>query len=201
VPYARPDSAATRHSFGMSTIIEPGTLEYRQALQNMHACAEVAAQALCVRVRCGAVVARGGLVLGVGRNDPPDQRAPSYCGKDDLPAGFRSDRTCCVHAEQNAILNALRAHPGQVAGARMYFLRIDGDGNPVRAGAPYCTICSKLTQAAGIAEFVLWHQHGMTVYNADEYNLLSFQHADYPPDPSMCGCSRPAPGTIPVSGS
>ena len=152
--------------------------EERDALTFLTAAADVAQEASCHRSRCGSVIVADGEILGSGRNDPPDCCSLAACFKDQLPAGFRSDRTCCVHAEQNAILDALRSHPDRVAGSRLYFVRLDDTGQVKRSGAPYCTICSKLTQASGVAEFVLWHPHGVTVYDADEYNRLSFRHAD-----------------------
>ncbi len=138
----------------------------------------VATSALCHRSRCGSVIVAGGKVIGRGANSPADGCALAECFKGALPAAFRSDRTCCVHAEQRAILDALRRHPNQVAGARLHFIRLDEHGQPAPAGAPYCTICSKMTQVAGISEFVLLHPEGITVYGADEYNRLSFRHAD-----------------------
>jgi len=153
----------------------------------LDAAAGHAAGALCHRSRCGSVVvadgpAGGPVVIGAGRNDPPDGCPLAVCGKDGLPAGFKSDKTCCVHAEQNAILDALRRHPDRVAGSRLYFVRLDEAGRAKPSGRPYCSICSKLTEAAGCAEFVLWHADGISVYGVHEYNLLSFRHAD--PDPA-----------------
>lgn len=46
----------------------------------------------------------------------------------------------------------------------------------LKAGKPYCTICSKMALDVGIAEFVLWHEEGITVYDTKEYNELSFQY-------------------------
>lgn len=152
--------------------------EAQMAYRYLDEAAYLATQALCRRSRCGSVIVAGGKVIGGGANSPADGCALTECFKGALPADFRSDRTCCVHAEQNAILNALRRNPTQVAGARLYFIRLDEHGQAAPAGNPYCTICSKLTQAAGISEFVLLHPEGITVYGADEYNRLSFRHAD-----------------------
>ena len=160
-----------------------------EAQQFLDQAAGLALAARCLRSRCGSVIvtdsAAGPTVIGSGVNSPPGGCAIERCFKGDLPAGFRSDRTCCVHAEQNAILDALRTHPNRVDGSRLYFIRLDDLGRPAPAGAPYCTICSKLTQAAGIAEFVLLHPAGITVYGADEYNRLSFRHADLPTTTEM----------------
>lgn len=161
--------------------------ERDEAILFLHNAATVATSAQCVRSRCGTVIVAviefpdglvGRAIIGVGANRPPDGCMPETCAKDTLPESFKSDRTCCVHAEQTAILDAFRNNPDLVPGSRLYFVRVDENGAPKFSGPPYCTICSKLTQAAGIAEFVLWHPDGVTVYDADEYNRLSFRHAD-----------------------
>ena len=172
----------------MDCVDAPGRVlagaEATEAQQFLDHAADLARTARCLRSRCGSVIVAssgaGPALTGSGVNSPPDGCPIERCFKPDLPAGFRSDRTCCVHAEQNAILDALRRHPDQVAGSRLYFIRLDELGRPTPAGVPYCTICSKLTQAAGIAEFVLLHAAGITVYGADDYNRLSYRHADIP---------------------
>ena len=40
---------------------------------------------------------------------------------------------------------------------------------------PYCTIYSKMALDSGVAEFILWQNKGICVYNTKEYNALSFQ--------------------------
>ena len=64
-----------------------------------------------------------------------------------------TDKTCCMHAEERAIMDALRQHPDQLLGSTLYFIRLDEDGNPRHAGAPYCTLCSKLALDSGVAFF------------------------------------------------
>jgi deoxycytidylate deaminase len=88
------------------------------------------------------------------------------------------DTTCCIHAEQRAIMDALKNHPDKISGARLYFIRLDEQGNPSKADKPYCTICSKMTLDVGIEEFVLWHREGICVYGTDEYNTLSFAYTE-----------------------
>lgn len=140
--------------------------------------AKIAGESPCLRSRCGAVIASKNRLLGEGYNAPPlDERLES-CLKDSLPANFKSDKTCCVHAEQRAIMNALRGYPDQVEGATLYFIRLDDLGNQKMAGKPYCTICSKMALDVGLAEFVLWHEEGITAYDTKEYNRLSFAWRD-----------------------
>jgi deoxycytidylate deaminase len=115
-----------------------------------------------------------GRLIGSGHNSPPGDCPIAVCRKDTLPAGFRSDRTCCLHAEQRAIFDALAYHRAELPGATIYFVRLDANGEPTPAGEPYCTICSKSVLEVGMATFVLWHERGFVAYEAHEYNELSF---------------------------
>lgn len=117
---------------------------------------------------------KDGEVIGKGYNSPPGDTIPDRCIKDDLPMGFKSDRTCCVHAEQRAIMDVLKHHPKEIEGSTLYFTRLDNNDNMAKSGLPYCTICSKMTLDVKIANFVLWHEEGITVYKTDEYNRISF---------------------------
>lgn len=150
--------------------------EEKIAMSHISAAALVARQSMCLRSRCGSVIVSDGQVIASGYNAPPrDMVSQQRClRKSDLKPGFKSDKTCCIHAEQRAIYEALKGAAGSLAGSRLYFIRLDAAGLPERAGRPYCTHCSKLVLDVGIAEFVLWHQEGVTVYDTVEYNDLSF---------------------------
>jgi deoxycytidylate deaminase len=143
----------------------------------MLAAAEVAVSATCSRSKCGSVIVNDGEIIGKGFNSPAgnlenqrrcDAEKSSYHSK-------VTDKTCCVHAEERAITDALRKNPEKLSGSMLYFIRLDGNGDSKFSGAPYCTICSKLALDAGIAEFVLWHESGIAAYKADEYNDLSYK--------------------------
>lgn len=140
--------------------------------------AKIASESPCLRSRCGSVIASENRLLGEGYNAPPCDQRLEACIKDSLPANFKSDKTCCVHAEQRAIMDALRRDPERVPGATLYFIRLDDRGNPKMAGKPYCTICSKQALDVRLAEFVLWHEEGITSYPTEEYNRLSFAWRD-----------------------
>ena len=75
-----------------------------------------------------------------------------------------------------AIMDALKNNPRKIAGSRIYFIRLDIDGKMAKSGKPYCTICSKMSLDAGIGEFVLLHEEGICVYEAEEYNTLSYDY-------------------------
>ena len=146
----------------------------KEASMYLQFAAEFARNSKCLRKRCGSVIVNKDKIIGSGYNSPPGDVCIERCFKDNLPADFKSDRTCCMHAEQRAISSALSNFSGLLQGSRLYFMRIDDKGKMVHAGQPYCTICSKATLDAGIAEFVLWHPEGIAVYDTKEYNNLSF---------------------------
>lgn len=151
--------------------------EEKKALEYITKAAKSARDATCERAKCGSVIVYQDEVIGRGFNAPPqDDEAGRRCA---LPKSSYNkkvtDKTCCIHAEQRAIMDALRKTPDKLSGSRLYFIRLDDKGEPSRAGEPYCTMCSKMTLDVGISEFVLWHNKGVCVYDTKEYNTLSFQ--------------------------
>ena len=152
--------------------------EEKEAQGYLRACASIAMHSNCLRSRCGSVIVKNGRIIGEGFNSPPNHERLFKCVKDTLPKDFKSDKTCCVHAEQRAIMDALKKNPANIAYSRIYFIRLDENGKQAVAGKPYCTICSKMALDAGIAEFVLLHEEGITVYNTKEYNDLSFAYRE-----------------------
>lgn len=138
-----------------------------KAITYINEAAKAALNSLCLRSRCGSVIVKNDEIIGRGFNSPPLNKKLEYCFKDELPDTFKSDRTCCVHAEQRAIMDALRNYPNEIIGSRLYFIRLDPNGNKIKAGEPYCTICSKMALDVGIK--------GICVYNTEEYNFLSFK--------------------------
>jgi deoxycytidylate deaminase/GNAT superfamily N-acetyltransferase len=154
--------------------------EEKLALEYIIRSVEIAKSSTCGRSRCGSVIVRDGEIIGSGFNSPPrglkNQRR-CECLKDFYHKKV-VDKTCCVHVEQRAIMDALKNNPGKLAGSRLYFIRLDGEGNATRAGKPYCTLCSKMALDAEIAEFVLWHEEGVCVYDTEEYNTLSYQYTE-----------------------
>lgn len=140
----------------------------------------VALDSTCNRSRCGSVIVKDGEVIGGGFNSPPNEdESQRRCSvKKDAYHQKVTDKTCCVHAEQRAVMDALQKNPSKLTGSRLYFIRLDEEGNKKRSDMPYCTICSKMALDAGVAEFVLWHEDGVCVYDTNEYNDISFKYMD-----------------------
>ncbi len=150
--------------------------EESEAVEFIRMATEAALNSTCRRARCGCVIIKDGEVIGKGFNSPPfDKETQRRCfaSKDSYHKKV-TDKTCCVHAEQRAIMDALRKNPDKIAGSTLYFSRIDENGNPFAAEKPYCTICSKMTLDARIKEFVLLHDKGICVYDTEEYNDIFY---------------------------
>ncbi|MBI4143938.1 hypothetical protein HY486_01695 [Candidatus Woesearchaeota archaeon] len=153
-------------------------VEEKKALEYIGAAAQIALSSSCERSRCGSVIVQGGEIIGCGFNSPPQHKEKQRRCSDSKYSYHTkvTDKTCCVHAEQRAIIDALRKNPDKIAGSRLYFVRLDSSGKASRSGRPYCTICSKMALDVEIGEFVLWHEEGVCVYDTDEYNVFSFKY-------------------------
>ena len=139
--------------------------------------AAVAKSATCLKAKCGTVIVKDGLILGTGYNSPAlddeGQRLCSYPMKTEIRPKY--DKTCCIHAEWRAVLEACKTHPDKLEGSTLYFMRIDEAGAFTDAGEPFCTTCSRFAMEAGIGEFALYNQDGADVYTLAEYNLKSYE--------------------------
>lgn len=144
------------------------------------AAALAANEATCLRAKCGSViVAKSGVIIGRGFNAPPlgDESQRTCKAVFDLSSKPKYDKTCCVHAEWNAVIDALNdATREQIEDSRLYFMRIDDEGNFTDAGQPYCTTCSRFNMQAGVAEFALWNDDGADIYTLPEYNEMSYSY-------------------------
>lgn len=149
--------------------------EHTEAEEYMLHAKKLAKKSHCLRNACGSCIVKNNEIVWEGRNSPPGDRPIKKCVKDGLPSNFKSDKTCCIHAEERAIIDGLRRNADRIIGSRLYFIRTDLEGTTMYAGKPFCTICSKMALEVGIAEFVLRHAEWICVYNTEEYNDLSFK--------------------------
>ena len=146
--------------------------------QFFEAAQKVAQQATCNRAYCGSVVvAKDGTIIGKGFNAPPNNDESQRMCDVVLDKSIKqnNDKTCCVHAEWNAILDALKSHPSKIEGSTLYFMRVNDDGDFTEAGQPYCTVCSRLALQSGIATFGLWNG-GPEMIDTHIYNQKSYEY-------------------------
>ena len=140
--------------------------------------ATVALGATCEKARCGSVIVNtDGKVIGEGYNAPPlkDESQRMCSAEWDLNSKPKYDKTCCVHAEWNAILDACKNAGKAIEGSTLYFMRIDANGGFTSAGEPYCTVCSRLALQSGVAVFGLWDGRPNMI-EASEYNRRSYEY-------------------------
>jgi deoxycytidylate deaminase len=149
--------------------------EEQLAIKSINKAAQIALNSCCLRSKCGCIIVNHGRIIGIGWNSPPGDKKIKKCFKEDLPKDFISDKTCCIHAEDRAIRDALARNSAELKGSRLYFIRLDKNNKITKAGDPYCTWCSKTALDVGIKEFVLWHAKGICVYDTEEYNKISFK--------------------------
>ena len=139
--------------------------------------AEVAKQATCHRAKCGSVIVKDGMIIGEGYNSPPlDDELRRTCDQEwDYSIKPKYDKTCCIHAEWRAVMDACKRNADRIAGSILYFMRIDENGDFTDAGEPFCTTCSRFTMEAGIGEFALWNDEGADMYPLAEYDQKSYE--------------------------
>lgn len=145
----------------------------------MERAAEQARRATCERDRCGAVVMRAGKIVGAGFNGPVRGFAPRCATAKTSPLKPKSDRTCCVHAEWRALLEATQELGGKLRACVLFFTRVErsGEGQRVASGLPYCTVCSRLAHELGLEYWVLDHgaPRGLVEYTAAQYDEISHE--------------------------
>lgn len=148
----------------------------KEAIGWMEKAAKVAKKALCLRAKCGVVIVKNRKIIGKGYNAPPldDPKNRTCLNEYQLPQKFKYDRTCCIHAEWRAIIDALKNNPEKIKGSTFYFTRINEDVK--RWGKPFCTVCSRLILDIGIKEVILPQEKGLCLYEADEYNKISYKY-------------------------
>lgn len=151
--------------------------EFQIVKHHFDEAAKAALSATCLRARCGTVIVKDDIIIGQGYNSPAlDDESQRTCNDElNLSIKPKYDKTCCIHAEWRAILDACKNNPDQVTGSTLYFMRIDNEGNFTDAGEPFCTVCSRLSMESGIKEFVLYNNNGADIYLASEYNQKSYE--------------------------
>lgn len=149
----------------------------KEAIVWMNRASEIAKSALCHRAKCGAVIVKDGIIIGSGYNAPPlDGEENRTCDTREYKAKPGYDRTCCIHAEWRAMIEALKNHPEKIKNSKLYFCRVSDDGKVLKSGEPFCTVCSRLALDIGIGHFLLWHNDGICEYDTYEYNELSHKY-------------------------
>lgn len=140
----------------------------------------IAKNSTCERSKCGAIIVHMGEIIGKGFNSPTKNlETQRRCALEKNSYHKKiTDKTCCVHAEQRAMFDALKNNPEKLIGAELYFIRLDKNQNESFSEKPYCTICSKMALDIGIKKFILFQNQEICSYDTEEYNKLSYNYSD-----------------------
>jgi dCMP deaminase len=120
-------------------------------------------RSVCLRRKVGALIVRNNQILCTGYNGPPaghpHPEELGGCERDKLgiPPGQRLELCYCLHAEQNALLQAAR-HGTSVEGADMYVTVYP------------CPICARMIANSGIRSVKVFGN-----YPGDEASRLVFE--------------------------
>lgn len=87
--------------------------EEKEAFKFIKKASEIAFDSTCQRSRCGSVLTRENEIIGSGFNSPPkeDEKQRRCERSKDSYHKKVTDKTCCIHAEQRAIMDALKKIP------------------------------------------------------------------------------------------
>ena len=151
--------------------------ELKKAKRYFDIARKVAQSATCTRSKCWCVIVKDWKIIWTWFNSPVKWlEFQRRCNNNkELYNKKVTDKTCCIHAEQRAIIDALKNNGDKIDGSHLYFIRLNKEWEMSRSWEPYCTICSKLALETGVRYFYLRHENWITQYNTEEYNLLSYK--------------------------
>ena len=134
----------------------------------------IATASKCKKAQHGAVITLGDKILGIGYNSPVPDNFCNPCMRQDIKGHTYLELCNSVHAEENAILCALKKHH-ILRGAHLYHARMKNN-EVVRKNIPSCTTCSRLILHEGLEGVVLIQEEGFALYSAEEFNRLSYEY-------------------------
>jgi len=148
--------------------------ESEQAKKHILAAAEEAKKSTCKKSQRGAVIVKNGEIIGRGFNKVTIEEFCDPCIREDIKDNSRVELCPASHAEQVAIIDALRRGKN-LEGSRIFHIKVK-DGRIMPSEDVSCTVCSRLVLEAGIGEFVLLDKNGLALYSAEEFNRKSFEY-------------------------
>jgi len=146
----------------------------KEAEEYMKIAAKYAKNSTCRKSQRGAIIVKDGKIVGKGYNKVTIEELCDPCIREEIKDNSRVELCSAIHAEQMAIIDAVNKGES-LDGSRMYHIKVK-NGEMRKSGKPSCTICSREILESGIAEFVLWHKEGYTLYDSKELNELSFKY-------------------------
>jgi dCMP deaminase len=128
----------------------------------------------CKKSQRGAVLVKNGKIISIGYNGAPKDKVCDPCLRENIKDNSRTELCHAIHAEQRAILNALRKGY-DLTDSRLYHIKVKNN-KTIPTDDISCTLCSRLILESGVSEMALLHTYGLFVYDAEEYNNLNFDY-------------------------
>ncbi len=135
---------------------------------------EEAEKSKCFKQKVGAVIVRGGEVLARGYNKPVGDFCEKCVRRElDLHGGENVEVCFVVHAEQNALIDALNRGI-DISGAVMYVGAIKNGERRIHK-RPYCTVCSKILASTKLKGIIHYGGDKLVFYDPQEENELALK--------------------------
>ena len=79
----------------------------------------------CLKSKCGTVIVKDEKIIGTGFNSPPKElESQRRCLVDKKDFDDKvGDKSCCIHAEQRAIMDCLKNNADKINGSSLYLDR------------------------------------------------------------------------------
>lgn len=135
---------------------------------------EYAKNSTCKKSQRVAVLVKSREIIGIGCNKVTDEKYCNPCIRENIHDNSRIELCSANHAEQLAILDALKKGKN-IEGSRLYHNKVK-NGEIKHTEDVSCTVCSRFILESGISEVVLLHEKGFALYNSKEFNKLSFKY-------------------------
>lgn len=148
--------------------------ETKEAWRYIEEAAKEAKKSTCKASQRGVVIIKNGEVIGRGYNKITLKKYCDPCIRENLNGSERVELCSAIHAEQIAILDALKRGES-LEGSRMFHIRVK-DNEITTSNKTSCTVCSRFILESGVSEFVLYTPKGFALYSAEELNEKSFEH-------------------------
>ena len=96
----------------------------QEAIKLMGEALNIAKQSTCLRAKCGCVIISNNEIIGKGFNSPPSNlESQRRCNNHKENYDKKTtDKTCCIHAEQRAMFDALKNNSEKLQGSKLYFI-------------------------------------------------------------------------------
>jgi dCMP deaminase len=148
--------------------------EAKEAEKYMLVAAEEAKKSTCKKSQRGDVIVKNGEVIGKGFNKVTIENLCNPCVRENIRDNSKVELCSAIHAEQLAIIDALR-NGKNLEGSRMFHIKVK-DGKMMFSEDTSCTVCSKIVLESGIGEFVLLQNKGFALFTSEEFNRKSFEY-------------------------